>query len=58
MVPDGEGAPGWTIQEVKESSDKHRKVSVSKTVKIKHTKLLLLETPDRLRLTYLQLHTE
>lgn len=31
------GAPGWTIQGVYESSDKQRKVNVSKIVKIKHT---------------------
>lgn len=35
QVPDGEGAPGWTTQGVKESSDNHRKVNVSKIVKDK-----------------------
>lgn len=48
-VPDGEGAPSWTMKGVRESSDKHRKENVTKIVKIT---LLPSDTPNRLKLTY------
>ena len=49
QVPDGEGAPGWTIRGVKESSDKHsRKVNVSLTVYLQD-KLL----PSKLKTGYM-----